>query len=141
MTAIRRLTAPVILAAALALTGCGTVSSLAAPASTPASSAPPAAAPSSSALAAPPSPAASPAPCTSHACIVYDAQGLVGAIAKDESVLTKMDCYQSTVKHAAPGIWTVSCLATYSDGSQWDGIATVLLTSGQVTWEAIEQVQ
>lgn len=53
------------------------------------------------------SPSASVAPCTSHSCIVDDAKQLVGSVAEDESVITAMDCYESTVKHAAPGIWTV----------------------------------
>jgi len=133
------------LAAAFALTGCGTVSSLTAPASHPPSSTAPAAAPSSSALAAPPAPTPDPSPsevdCTSHACIISDARSLIGGVAKDESVMTAMSCQDSTVKHLGPGIWSVRCAATYSDGSVWDGIATVLLTSSQVTWEATEQVQ
>jgi len=134
------------LAAAFALTGCGTVSSLTAPASHPPSSTAPAAAPSSSALAAPPAPTPDPSPsevdCTSHSCIVQDAKSaLVGAIAKDESVMTALSCQSSTVKHLGPGIWSVHCTATYSDGSVWDGIATVLLGQSQVTWEATEEVQ
>lgn len=108
------------------------------PAST---AAPPQAAPSSSALAAPPSPAASQEPCTTHSCIVADAKGLVGSVAKDESVLTAMSCYSSTVKHAAPGVWTVHCLATYSDGSQWDGIASVLISANRVTWEPTQETR
>jgi len=65
----------------------------------------------------------------------------VGGVAKDESVMTALTCYPSTVRNPDPGIYTVSCLATYSDGSQWDGIASVLLSQNQVTWQATEQVQ
>jgi hypothetical protein len=66
---------------------------------------------------------------------VDDAKQLVGSVAKDESVITAMNCHESTVKHAAPGIWTVDCTATYSDGTQVGGIATVLLSQGKITWE------
>jgi hypothetical protein len=135
---------PTLIAAAitvLALAGCASAgSSSGGPppptgtAANPAGS-PSAAAPSSPALAAAPSATASPPPCTTHSCIAQDAKGLVGAVAQDESVITAMDCYQSTVKHAAPGIWTVDCTATYSDGSQVSGIATVLLSQDKVTWE------
>jgi hypothetical protein len=108
--------------------------------STGSTAAPAAAPPSSSALASAPSAAASPAPCTTHACVVEDAKGLVGDVAKDESVLTAMSCYESTVKNPDPGVYTVHCLATYSDGSQWDGIASVLISKGQLTWEPTELV-
>lgn len=100
----------------------------------------PLAASSSSALAAPPSTAASQAPCTTHACIVADAKSsLIGDVAKDESVLTALTCYSSTVRNPDPGVWTVHCLATYSDGTQWDGIASVLISKGRVTWEATQE--
>ena len=137
MNATTRRHAPIallILVSALALTGCAstTTTTVRAP-----SSAPPAAAPSASALAAAPSATPSPSEvaCTTHSCIVDDAKQLVGSVAKDESVITAMDCRSSTVKHAAPGIWTVSCTATYSDGSQVAGIATVLLSQSKITWE------
>jgi len=71
---------------------------------------------------------------------VDDAKQLVGNTASDGSVITKMSCDQSTVRHAAPGVWTVHCTATYSDGSQWDGIASVLLSKSQVSWQAQSQV-
>jgi hypothetical protein len=121
-----------ILAAALALSGCAPRDS-----GTPAAN-PPAAPASASALAAPPSPASSPQPCTTHACIVTDAKGLVGSVARDESVVTAMSCYSSTVKHPAPGVWTVRCVATYSDGSRWGGIASILTSQDKVTWEPTE---
>lgn len=128
------LIATVLVAAALTLTGCASTSSSGSSTPPPASASAPAAQPSTPALAAP-SDTSSPPPCTTHACIVDDAKQLVGSVAKDESVITAMDCYKSSVKHAGPGIWTVSCTATYSDGSQVGGIATVLLSSGQITWE------
>jgi hypothetical protein len=50
-------------------------------------------------------------------------------------VVTKASCRASTVKLAASGIWTVTCTAWYSDGSEADGIATLLAASEKVTWE------
>jgi Protein of unknown function (DUF2510) len=74
--------------------------------------------------------------CTTASCIVTDAkQSLVGVVAKDESVITALSCKQSTVKNPDPGVWTVQCTATYSDGSEWDGIASVLMSQNKVTWE------
>jgi len=135
-TTVRRSAPLAILALAAALTGCAASASSS---STPPPASPTsAAAPSASALAAAPSPTPSPQPCTAHSCIVDDAKQLVGSIAKDESVITAMSCYESTVKHAAPGIWTVDCTATYSDGSQIAGIATVLLSQSKITWEPDE---
>lgn len=129
-----RSAAPLILAA-LFLSGCAaSASSTSSSTPPPPSSSAPAAQPSTPALAAP-SDTSSPPPCTTHACIVADAKQLVGSVAKDESVITAMNCRQSSVHHAGPGIWTVSCTATYSDGSQVGGIATVLLSTGQLTWE------
>ena len=55
--------------------------------------------------------------------------------------MTGLHCYQSSVKNPDPGIYTVSCLATYSDGSEWDGIASVLLSQSKVTWEPTQEVQ
>ena len=124
-------------AAALSLTACAASSSSPSAASPPplfASSAAPVAA-TTTAPAPSPSPSPSEVACTSRACIISDAKQLVGDVAKDESVITAMACEESTVKHLDPGIWSVHCTATYSDGSQVDGIATVLLTSSQVTWE------
>ena len=137
MTTIRR-HAPLpalLVAASLTLTACSASgSSSATPPTSPASS-PSSAAGSPSALAAAPSATPSPQPCTSHSCIIDDAKQLVGSVAKDESVITAMSCEESTVKHLAPGIWSVRCTATYSDGSQVAGIATVLLEQGKITWE------
>ena len=136
MTPTRRpvLTLLLILASALALAGCAstTTTTVRAP-----SSAPAAAAPSASALAAAPSATPSPSEvaCTSHSCIAQDAKGLVGAVAQNESVITAMSCEESTVKHLGPGIWTVRCTATYSDGSRVAGTATVLTSQDKVTWE------
>jgi hypothetical protein len=85
----------------------------------------------------PPSPSPSPStvPCDAHSCIASDAEQLVGSTASDGSVISKMSCDQSTVHHAAPGVWTVDCTATYTDGSQWYGIATVLISKSQVSWQ------
>lgn len=78
-------------------------------------------------------------PCTSNSCIVQEAkQSLVGDVAKDESVITALSCTQSSVKNPDPGVYTASCLATYSDGSQWNGIASVLISQNKVTWEPTE---
>lgn len=85
---------------------------------------------------------ASAPPCTTHACVIEDAKSsLVGGVAKDESVMTALTCYSSTVKNPDPGIYTVQCRASYSDGSEWDGIASVLLSQSKVTWEPTEQLQ
>ena len=54
--------------------------------------------------------------------------------------MTALTCYSTSVKNPDPGIYTVSCQATYSDGSVWDGIASVLLSQSKVTWEPEEQV-
>ncbi len=133
-----------VIAVTLVLAGCASAGSGSAGGPPPPSgsaASPPAAGPSASALPAPPSATASPPPCTTHACIVADAKSLVGGVAKDNSVMTALTCYSSTVKNPDPGIYTVSCLATYSDGGQWDGIASVLLAQNQVEWEATEEVQ
>lgn len=99
----------------------------------------PSSAPSSQPSSAPVA-AASSGPCTSHACITRDAQGMVGTVAKDNSVLTKMKCRKSTVRQPTPGVWTVHCTATYSDGSVWSGIASVLLSQGKVAWQATGEI-
>ena len=106
----------------LLVAGCGGVRTA------PFSASGPAGPPSSSALASAP-------PCTTHACIVADAKQLVGTVAADESVITSMTCYVSTVRNPAPGVWTVSCVAGYSDGTQADGIASVLVSQSKITWE------
>jgi hypothetical protein len=127
--------ATVITAAAIAATvGCGSLGSTTAAAGGAPSSAP------SSVPSSAPSAEASSTPCTTKACIVEDANGLVGTVAKDESVLTKLSCKKSTVKQPTPGVYTVHCTATYSDGSVYAGIASVLITQGKVTWEATSAI-
>ena len=142
MTIIRRTTpvALLILAASLALTlTAGCASTTTAPrASAPAThSAAPAAATSSTTPAAAPSPPPSPSEvlCLTHSCIVDDADQIVGSAASDGSVIAKMSCQASTVRHAAPGVFAADCTATYSDGSRWYGIATVQPSKDQVSWE------
>lgn len=111
-----------IAAASLAvLAGCGSLSSTAG-AGQPSGSAPPQA-------------PASSAPCTTRACIVADAEGLKGTVAKDNSVMTKVTCSASTVKQVVPGTYTVHCTVTYSDGAVWRGIASVLTGKDEVDWE------
>lgn len=66
-------------------------------------------------------------------------QTLVGAVAKDESVITALSCTGS-VKNPDPGVYTVSCVATYSDGSKWDGPASVLTSQNKATWEPTQDV-
>jgi len=111
-------------AIALALSGCVSAGSTTAAAGAPSAS------PSSE-----PSAAASAAPCTTRACIIEDAKGaLVGGVAKNESVMTRLSCVKSTVKNPDPGVWTVRCTADYSNGMVAKGVANVLLKSDQVTW-------
>jgi hypothetical protein len=106
-------------AIAIALAGCGSLGSSTA-AGAPASAA---GAPSS-------------APCTTHACVVADAEGLKGTVAKDNAVMTKVACTASTVQQVVSGTYTVHCTVTYSDGMVARGIASVLTAgSGQVDWE------
>jgi len=112
---------PVLIAASaavVALAGCGSLPS-------------PGAAPPSSA----PSSAASAPPCVTKACIAADAKDtLVGSVAKNESVMTKLTCKESSVRHPVSGVWTVRCTADYSNGMVAKGVANVLLKSDQVTW-------
>ncbi len=108
-----------LIAVAVALAGCGSLGSSTA-----------AGAPASAAA------AASSAPCTTHVCIVADAEGLKGTVAKDNSVMTKVACTASTVRQVVSGTYTVHCTVTYSDGMVARGIASVLTAgSGQVDWE------
>jgi hypothetical protein len=75
-------------------------------------------------------------PCTSHHCISEDAeQGLPGGVAKDNSVATKVSCYESTVKPDGNDDYTVDCAVTYSDNSTADGYATVELAKNEVLFE------
>ena len=79
-------------------------------------------------------------PCTSNSCIASDAEGLKGTVAKDNSVMTKVTCQASTAKEVVSGTYTVDCAVTYSDGSVWDGIASVLTGSGDIDWEPTSMV-
>jgi hypothetical protein len=85
-----------------------------------------------------PAPPASPAsapPCTTDACIVTDIKGLVGTVAKDDSVMTKVTCKTGSVSRKAAGVWTATCTVTYSDGDVAKGIGTVDETQDEVTFE------
>jgi Protein of unknown function (DUF2510) len=74
--------------------------------------------------------------CTSNSCIATEAQqSLIGAVAKDESVITKAACQASTVTDNSGGTYTVGCTVTYSDGSQWAGDATLIPAQDKVAWE------
>lgn len=79
-------------------------------------------------------------PCTTKACIVSDAETLKGDVAKDNSVMTKVTCTQSTVKQVVPGTYTVHCVASYSDGAKYHGIASVLTAKEEVDWEATSAI-
>jgi Tfp pilus assembly protein PilX len=76
-------------------------------------------------------------PCTTKACIAQDAeQSLPGAVAADNSVITKATCYKRTVvHHAAAKTYTVQCTAYYSDGTSVTGYANLLLDQNKITWE------
>lgn len=82
--------------------------------------------------------AAANAPCTTNECIAETAeQSLPGAIAGDNSVVTKAACYKRTVvHHAAAGAYTVKCRVTYSDGTSVTGLANVLLDRDKITFQA-----
>jgi hypothetical protein len=121
--------------AAVAITGCGTASSSSPP---PSSAAAAAATSSAAGLRTPPAiptPSVTSVACTTQECIVADVTQLVGVTTGTGSVITAMSCDQSTVKRAAPGIWTVDCTTMYTDGTQGDGIATVLLSQNKATWK------
>jgi hypothetical protein len=66
---------------------------------------------------------------------------LPGTEAKDGSVMTKVTCYESTVKANPGDTYTVSCNVSYSDGEVWSGYATVLEASQQVSWEPENELQ
>ena len=81
------------------------------------------------------------AECTSHSCLTQEAElTLPGTQAQDGSVITKATCLQSSVKHSAPGIFTVSCEATYTDGSVWQGLATIQPAADQFSRQPQYQV-
>lgn len=127
--------AAVILACGLAV-GCGSASRSSSVSDTSPTSSPVSAS-QTQAQAAPSSAAASPSGevCYTHSCIVSDAEQMTGTTASDGSVITKMSCDVSTVRHAAPGVFTVGCTATYTDGSQWYGIVSVLTSKSQLSWQ------
>lgn len=119
-----RIAAPLIAAAAIAaLAGCGSAGSAGASGSPP---------PSAFTQ---PSAAASSGPCLTKGCIVTDAKGLKGTVAKDNAVMTRVACKKSTVKQVVDGTYTVHCTITYSDGLVARGIASVLTGTGEVDWE------
>ena len=63
-------------------------------------------------------------------------QSLPGAVASNNSVITKATCYKRTVvHHAAAGVYTVECTAYYSDGTSVTGYANLLLAQDKITWE------
>jgi hypothetical protein len=74
--------------------------------------------------------------CTTKACIVDDLQkSLVGGIAQDEAVATKVKCYKSTVKHNAGNTWTATCKVSYSDGSSVTGFGNLIPDKDKVTFQ------
>jgi hypothetical protein len=74
--------------------------------------------------------------CLTHACIASDLdKSLVGALAKDESVITKAVCKVSTVKHNAGDTYTARCTVTYSDGNVVTGFGNLLVAQDKVTFE------
>lgn len=89
----------------------------------------------------PSSTAAAVAACTSHSCLAQEAElTLPGIEAQDGSVITKATCYESSVKHTAPGIFTVRCQATYTDGSVWSGLETLQPGADQSSWQPQTEV-
>jgi hypothetical protein len=84
----------------------------------------------------------SPRPCTSAACVITELQRtLIGSSVKDGSVFTALACKPRSLKHNAGNTYTVTCTATYSDGSKWSGYGTLLATQQQVTFEPENQVR
>jgi hypothetical protein len=86
-------------------------------------------------------PAASPSPtgiCTTHACIAGDLdRGLVGGVAVDESVATKVTCSKSSVVfHKAADTYSASCTVDYSDGTHAYGTGNLLVKQQKVTFSA-----
>jgi hypothetical protein len=74
--------------------------------------------------------------CNDSSCVISTVQqSLVGGVAKDESVMTKLACRQSTVVQNPGDTWTVQCTATYSDGTRYAGYATLLPSQDKATWE------
>jgi hypothetical protein len=75
--------------------------------------------------------------CTTRACIVDDLRkSLVGGIAQDEAVATKVTCYKRTVKfHSAAGSYSATCVVGYSDGSSATGTGNLLVSAQKVTFQ------
>lgn len=149
----RRLSLAVATAAAvLALAGCGSTSGGAAT-GTPSSSVDPSAAActkaggtwdgfecsgeASSAPSAPASDTSGSSMCTTKACIASDLdKSLVGGVAQDEAVATKVVCSKSSVKfHKAADSYSAWCVVTYSDGSQAQGTGNLLVSQQKVTFQ------
>lgn len=65
---------------------------------------------------------------------------MVGTTAKDGSVVTKAVCFKSTVQANPADTYTVSCDITYTDGTVWNGLVTLLLASDQVSWQPESEV-
>lgn len=79
--------------------------------------------------------------CNARSCVVSTVkQTLVGTVAKDESVITGMTCRPGTIKQNAGDTWTVSCTASYSDGSKWSGFATIVVSQTKVTWQPTDVI-
>ncbi len=66
-------------------------------------------------------------------------KSLPGIVDTDGSVLTKAACKASTVKRNPNDSYTVTCVATYTDGSQWRGYGT--LQDGKVYFQAETEVR
>jgi hypothetical protein len=74
--------------------------------------------------------------CTSDSCIVSTIEKtLIGGVAKDNAVATKVVCTPSSVKANAGESWTASCTVTDSDGLVTQGLGNLAGSSGQVTYE------
>ncbi len=141
--------------AALAVTGCASSSSpsgsapLVSIAATGPAAPPSAAAGPPAAVARPPSPgggppsgdAGAPAPAAGRTPRETAEQSEVGTAVKDGAVITKAVCYKSTVTYSAGSdTYTVSCDMTFSDGTVWNGLVTLLMASSQVSWQPQYQV-
>jgi hypothetical protein len=100
----------------------------------PSAGAPSAGAPSAGAPSA--SPTSYDEGCMSHTCIAaYLDQNLVGLVALDYAVSTKVTCYSSTVVyHAAAGTYSADCTVNYSDGSSAYGTGNLITSSDAVTF-------
>lgn len=83
---------------------------------------------------------ASPGPCYTNTCIAEGMEkSLPGIVDTDGSVLTKASCKAATVKHNPNGSYTITCVASYSDGSAWRGFGT--LQDDKVYFQAETEVR